>query len=202
MSARIDIVNVALTWLGADQITSLDDDSNEARIMKTNYYAAKDATLEAHEWSFAIIRWIPAKDTEAPVWGAANQFPIPANVMRVTQVESNTYGAASSYDSIHSIGRRQQADYRVESGFIITDEDSILCRGIRTIEDEGIYSGLFDHAFAAKLAMMTAYSLTESNSKFQAMASLYAATIAEAKSRDGLQGSNKRIRNRSLQNIR
>jgi hypothetical protein len=101
-----------------------------------------------------------------------------------------------------TIGRLVQADYLVESGYIITNESAIVCRGIRRIEDEGIFSPMFVYAFAAHLAMMTCYFFSESNVKFNAMSALYQLKIQEAKTRDGLQGSNKRIRNRSLQNVR
>jgi len=84
----------------------------------------------------------------------------------------------------------------------MTDEDSIVCTGIRRIEDEGIFSPLFDLAFAAHLATFLAYALTDSDGKFNAASALYTLKIQEAKSRDGLQGGSSRIRNRSLQNVR
>lgn len=203
MSARIDIVNNALTWLGEETITSLEDDSDAALIMKTNYEIARDATLEAHDWSFAIKRWVPAPDPDPPTWGAAYRFKIPSDTLRIIAVERNSAGPIpQGYSSVHSIGRRRQADYVVESGYILTDESGIMVKGIRQIEDEGIYSNLFAHALSAKLAMVTCYALSESNVKFNAMSALYQLQIQEAKTRDGLQGSNKRIRNRSLQDVR
>ncbi len=207
MSNRVDIANLALTWMGANQITSLEDEAPEAQILKVNYDLARDATLEAHEWSFAIERWIPAKDPEGPVWGAGFRFKIPSNIIRVLRVE-NTFtgplpsGTVGNVNQQRQIGRRMEADWKLESGYIITDESAILCKGIRRIEDEGIFSNLFVHAFAAKLAMLTAYSITESDGKFNAMSALYKLHIQEAKTRDGLQGSPSRLRNRSLQNAR
>jgi hypothetical protein len=204
MSARIDIVNNALTWLGALTITSLEDDSNDALVMKTNYAIARDATLEAHEWSFAMKRWIPAADPEGPEWGADYRFRIPPDILRITAVERNVSGGinVARFNNTHSIGRDRQADYVVESGFILTNDSSIRCKGIRQIEDEGIFSNLFCHALSAKLAMVTCYAITESNVKWNAMSAMYQMYIQEAKSRDGLQGSNKRIRNRSLEDVR
>ena len=202
MSARIDVANLALTWLGAEPITSLEDDSDRSLIMKTNYDLAREATLEAHEWSFAIKRWEGARNAVDPEWGASYQYTIPSDILRVLQVERvNVSGLGAAFNS-RRIGRDMQADWRVESGQIITDDDAIYCRGIRKIEDEGIYSPLFIHALAAHLAMLSAYALTESNVKFNGMSALYTLKIQEAKSRDGLQGSSQRIRNRSLQNIR
>ncbi|GAG49967.1 unnamed protein product, partial [marine sediment metagenome] len=59
MTERIDITNMALSWLGEEPITSLQDDLDRANIMAINYIPARDATLEAHDWSFAIMRFIP-----------------------------------------------------------------------------------------------------------------------------------------------
>jgi hypothetical protein len=202
MSARIDVVNIALTWLAGSQITSLEDNSAEARIMKTNYYQARDATLEAAEWSFAIKRWKPAQSGTTPIAGASYYYPIPSDILRVLRVDRPGTNAFGGRSDPYTIDREQQADWRREGNFILTNESSIVCKGIRRIEDEGIYSPLFVHAFAAHLAMLTAYSLTESDGKFNAMSALYGLKIQEAKSRDGQQGTSKRIRNRSFDRVR
>ena len=202
MSERIDIANMALTWLGASTITGFEDDAIEAEIINANYYIARDATLEAHEWSFAIKRWEGAKEADSPEWGANNRFTIPNDILRVLAVEAVGSSNLGNSFSNHQLGRAMQADWLVESGYIITDEDAIYCRGIRQVTDEGIYSPLFCHAFAAHLAMLCTYALSESNVKFNAMSALYQLKIQQAKSRDAVQGSNKRIRNRSLQNVR
>ncbi len=198
---------MALVWLGAEQITSLEDDAPEARVMQTNYALTRDATLEAADWSFAIERWIPAKDGQSPLTGAQNRFKIPSNIIRVIRVGRPTDGSFGAPDigttgDIYSIDRAPQVDHRVESGYILTNEDSISCKGIRRIADEGIYSNLFVHAFAAHLAMLGAYPITESSGKFNAMSALYMLKIKEAKSHDGLQGTSRRVRNRSLLNVR
>jgi hypothetical protein len=192
--------------MGANQITSLDDDAPEARVMKVNYEIAKDATLEAAEWSFAIKRWIPAQDATAPVAGASLRYKIPSDIIRVLRVgrpSDELYGGGwANLTDNRTIDRAQSVDFRVESGYIITNESSITCKGIRRVSDEGSFSNLFSHAFAAHLAMITAYSITESDGTFNAMSALYQLKIREAKSRDGLQGTSRRIRNRSLQYAR
>jgi hypothetical protein len=202
VSARIDIVNIALTWLGANQITSLEDDAPEAILMKSNYYLARDATLEAAEWSFAVKRWIPAKSAEVPVAGASLYYPVPSDIIRVLRVDRIRGYAYSDISDSHTIDRQPQTDWRLESGNILTNTDGIQCKGIRRVEDEGIYSPLFVHAFAAHLAMLCAYPITESDGKFNAMSALYGLKIKEAKSHDGLQGTSQRIRNRSLDRVR
>jgi hypothetical protein len=201
MSARIDIVNIALSLLGADSITSLEDDAPEAKIMKTHYYIARDATMEAHEWSFAIQRFKPAESVDDPLWGWSNSFTIPSDIMRVLQVDRNFTAAAISFNTSADMHRDQVA-HVIESGKILCNEGTIYCTGIRRVEDEGIYSALFAHAFAAKLAMLACHALTESTTKFEAMAALYTQAIQEAKSRDGQQGTTRRLRHHQMRRSR
>ncbi len=199
MSARIDISNIALSLLGAGSITSIEDDSPEAKAIKIHYDIARDATLEAYEWSFAIKRFTPPKSSTAPLWGFSSAFPIPSEILRVLQVDLNF---SSPFLTQRDDGRRNQVFHVVEGREILCNEEAIFCTGIRRVADEGIYSNLFAHAFAAKLAMLISYMISESNSKFQAMAAIYAGTIAEAKTRDGQQGSTRRMRSNWLRRVR
>ena len=198
MSARIDIVNIALTMLGAEPITSLEDEAPEARLMKVHYYIARDSTLEAHEWSFAIERFVPAKAAAAPAWGWAYQFPIPSNIIRVLTVER----VSASQMVATNRHTRHQVDHVVEGRNILATEGTIYCTGIRSIDDEGIYTNLFSTAFACRLAMMTCLAITESSTKFKEMAVMYAGAIREASSRDGQQGTTRRMRKDQLRRVR
>lgn len=199
MSIRIDIVNIALSMLGSKAITSIEDDSTEARVMKTNYIIARDATIEAYEWSFAIKRFTPAKSTEPPIWGFGSAFPIPSDILRVLQVDLDSLRPSTSRNTRE---HRNQVYHVVESGSILCDEDNIFCTGLRRVDDEGIFSNLFAHAFAAKLAVLCCYAITESNTKFRAVLAMYTGFIKEAKSRDGQQGSTRRLRGDWFRRVR
>jgi len=196
MSERIDITNMALTWLGETPITSLEDDLDTANIMSINYIPARDATLEAADWSFAIERFIPPLNAVAPVYGAANAFDIPTNILRMVAVDNPNSTANSDFTL--PINSHEQIDWVFENRQVICNLDVIHCRGVRRIEQEGLFSPNFVQAFAAKLAFLSAMSLTGS-ARIQAnMKLLYDEFIKTAKSRDGLQGRSQRIRQRSL----
>jgi hypothetical protein len=198
MSARIDIVNIALTLLGADPITSLEDDAPEALLMKIHYPIARDATLEAYEWSFAIKRFVPAVEAEQPLWGWAFQFPFPSDILRLLTVERVSSSQMVQTNRMH----RNQIDHAVENRKVLSNEGTIYCTGIRRVDDEGIYTNLFSHALACKLAMLTCLAITESSRKFEEVAIMYAGTIKEAASRDGQQGTTRRMRKQDLRRIR
>lgn len=194
MSARIDIVNQSLILLGAETITSLEDEAPQAKIMKDLYYLSRDATLEAHEWSFAIKRFQPAQETTDPLWGWSYSYPIPSDIMRVLRVDKGS----NSYNGMV----RNEVDFALEGRSILTNDSPIYCTGIRRIEDEGIYSNLFCDAFSAKLALKACTAISEDNTNAQMLAAMYAGMIKEAKSRDGQQGTTRRLRSHWLDNAR
>lgn len=199
MTERVDICNQALTWLGEEPIASIDDNLNRAEVLKINYQNARDATLEAHDWSFAIKRFIPAKLATAPEFGPANAFSVPSDIVRVVTCDVTPIGNPSIQAPI---GSNEQADWVMEHGAILTNEDQIYCRGIARITEEGRFSPLFTQALAAKLAVYVAINLTASQEIQANMLNLYAAFIHEAKTRDGLQGRSRRMRNRSFAKAR
>ena len=196
MSQRIDIINVSLRLLGAESITSLEDDAPEAQLIKDMYFIARDAMLEIAEWTFATKRFLPAKETESPAWGWTSSFPIPSDILRVTRVDR------ADIVSLGSSMNRRPAEHEVEGRKILCNEDVIYCTGIRRIEDEGIYSPMFAEAFGYKLAAQACLLITESNTKLQQMAGLYVEAIGKAKSRDGMQGTTRRLRNQTLSRAR
>ncbi|GAH07981.1 unnamed protein product, partial [marine sediment metagenome] len=78
---------MALSWLGESPITSIDDETDRANQLQINYVPARDATLEAHNWTFAIQRFIPAVNSVTPVYGAGQAFDIPPQILRVIAVD-------------------------------------------------------------------------------------------------------------------
>jgi len=191
--------------LGESEINSIEDDSDKARTLKTFYYIARDATLEIAEWTFATRRFLPAKSTTAPEWGWSALFPIPSDIIRLTQVDKNwtesggyAYGVQQDRNPVDHVVEYVEGVGRA----ILCNEDEIFCKGVRRIEDEGIYSPLFVEAFACKLAYLAALPITESNQKQQAMMGLFGQASKDAKSRDGMQNTTRRMRNRTLSNAR
>ena len=177
----------------------MDDDLKSARQMQINYIPARDATLEAHDWTFAIKRFIPAKNATPPVYGAGQAFDVPSDILRVIAVDlNNTY----SQTFTPKINSEEQIDWQFERGQIICDQDIVYARGVQRIEEEGRFSPLFVHAFAAMLASLTALNLTASAEIQANMFGLYEKFISEAKARDGIQGRSRRIRHRRLQKVR
>jgi hypothetical protein len=199
MTERVDIANMALSFLGEIPITSLDDDSSNAKQLTIQYIPARDATLEAHDWSFAIERFELPPLTEVPVYGASRMFAVPSNILRVIACDNPQINTSISNAPINS---QEQIDWVLENGNIVCNESVVYARGVRRVEDEGSFSPLFVQAFAAKLAMLLSINLTASADIQERVSQYYAYAINEAKTRDGMQGRSRRLRSRTLLRVR
>jgi len=183
MASEVDICNLALSWLGGSLITSLDDNSTEAKLCKANYAIVRDAVVESRDWTFAVQRYDLAKNATPPVNGYANGFQIPSTVLRVVEVNCGE-------------------DYRVEGNDIVTDENSVKIRAIGQVTDTSFFSPLFVQALAQRLAADIAIGLTQSRELQQQHWQLYLAKLDEAAANDGMQGKSRKITSNWLQQSR
>jgi hypothetical protein len=195
LTERVDIANICLSLLGQARIEAFEDESTRAEQLRIQYIPARDATLEAHDWSFAIERFMPGLLTEKPVYGAGNMFAVPSNILRVIACDNPAKNTSISNLPINSL---EQIDWVLENGNIVCNESVVYARGVRRVEDEGSFSPLFVQAFAAQLAMLLAINLTASADVQERVSQYYAYAINQAKTRDGLQGRSRRLRSRTM----
>lgn len=185
MSTQIEIINRALSYLGANPITALNDGSTEADVMSAVYDGIRDVVMEAREWAFATARIELAKDVATPPFGFGSQFSLPSNVLRILDVRSDTGESRLTYNSL---------DWVREGDKIYCDAERAFCRYLKRITDTSLYPPSFQQALVARLAAETSITFTESSTVRKEMWSLYGQAIAEATSLDSLQGRSARIR--------
>lgn len=185
MSTQVEIANQALGWLGAQLITSIEDPSVEAQLVKANWNPIYRAVLEAREWTFVVARKILTPLASSPVFGSSRSFQLPADCIRVLTVRSD----AQEDNTLNTL------DWRREGDEVIANADKLYIRYLRDEPDPSRYTPAFTQALAARLAWDLATPLTESNSKAQMMAQKYEYALKAAAGTDALQGRNTRIRN-------
>ena len=174
MASEVGICNQALIWVGGSLITSLSDNTTEARVCNAVYADVRDAVLEAHDWTFAIARRNLPVSATSPENGYANAFPIPSDILRVTDVNDGE-------------------DWRVEGDSIVTNEGSCKIRAVAQITDPNRFSSLFVQALAARLAADLAIPISQSRELQRQHYSIYENKLAEAVANDGMQGKSRRI---------
>lgn len=183
MASNVSICNQALSWLGAQLITSLDDNTAEAKLCKANYADIRDAITEAHDWTFAITRYNLPKNATAPVNGYSASFQIPPEVLRVLSVSDND-------------------DWGIEGQDIVTNEASVKMKAIARVTDPNRFSPLFIQALANRLAADLSIPLTQSKSLQKQHYALYQSKMDEAVTNDGLQGKSRKVTSSWLRGAR
>ncbi|SOD41316.1 hypothetical protein [Nitrosovibrio sp. Nv4] len=164
----VSIANLALQKLGAARITSLTEDSRNARSINNCYELVRDRELRAHKWNFAVKRTTLAPDATAPDFDFGYAFTLPSDCLRILPPS------------------RHGLDWKIEnhggSAAILTnDGDTLEILYISSVEDPTVFDPLFVDAFAAKLAWHICEELTQSNQKKADAFNEYKMAIREAR---------------------
>ncbi|MEK9918073.1 MAG: hypothetical protein VW496_01655 [Pelagibacteraceae bacterium] len=183
MPSVVDICNESLDLLGAATITSLTQNSKEARLCNRNYELVRDAVLRAHPWNIAVTRANLAQDSTAPSFGFTYQYTLPTDpyCLRVLSFwDSNVDNELAAYDS--------NVMYKIEGRKILSNEGTCNIIYIGRVEDSEQFDSLLTSTIAHRLAAETAYAITGSSTVAQSMQALYEQRLREAKSIDAMEG--------------
>lgn len=170
MTSKTQIANRALSKLGEPRVSNIDTvDTKAANTIRFMYDEVRDAMLTAYPWNFAMTRTQLAKDATAPSWGYNNRFQVPSDFLALYKINNDP-------------------DYRIEKGYILTDEGAPLkILYIAQITNSGEYDPLFVEAFATRLAYEACEQITQSNTKKQLLGQELQSVIKEAYASDAIQ---------------
>ena len=159
----VSISNRALTLLGAQPITSLEDDTKEARAANRMYLQSRDQVLRGHPWNFAMKRAALAANTTAPVFEYTNAYDWPADCLRIVEVDTTE-------------------KWIIEGRQIVTDDGAPLnIVYVSQVTDPTKFDALFVETYALRLAADIAYDITASQTVMSNMEELYARKLPEAR---------------------
>ena len=163
MASVVEIANQALLRVGDEPIISLGDANERGRAFNASWPFVRREVLRAHPWNIAVVRIKLAALADAPSWGFATAYEIPADSLQVLEVDT-------------------VQDWRVEGREIRTDATGEL--SIRYTKDE-TNSEIYDGILTAEIAER----LTNSRSKRELLLAEYEDKIQEARMADGEEGS-------------
>ena len=140
MISEVSICNQALSWVGANQISSFDEPSAEAEWCKSNYDFLRDAVLEERMWTFATAR---DSSTTADVdeWGKFFKHRLPEEWLAVYRVYEDRDG-------------KRPANWVREGEWILSATDIVYLWGLIRVIDTNKFTNLFVQALAARMAAM------------------------------------------------
>lgn len=173
MASVVGIVNSALIKLGADTIAALNEDSPEARAANARFEALRDEVLRAHPWNFALARAELARLVDAPAFGPAHQYQLPADCLRVMAMDG-------------------EEPFEIEGNRLLTDAESARALYVRRVADPNLFDAMFRETLALRLAADLAYKLVSSTTLAQQMMQIYREHLALARSADAQEGDGHR----------
>ena len=186
---QTSICNSALSKLGAERITSLEDDTKEGRLCKEQYEKIRDALLQSHPWNFASKRITIASDATPPAFEYSQRYQFPNNFMRLSRI-------GERWD-------HQDLDFEIEEDFILIDETSPLkIVYVTDFENVSKFTAKFITALSYKLAQLMAFELTGNGTLVGVMADNFALSFTTAASVDGQNRPTRKIQRSRLANAR
>jgi hypothetical protein len=188
MISETSICNQALSWIGGNQIDSLEEPSTEATWCRNNYPFLRDAVLEERQWTFATVRAI-SEVAETPIWGTGlYAHPVPLDWLGVFRVYRDQNG--------------NRANWHREGRDVIADAAKVYMWGTLRVTDTGFFTTMFVQALAARIAADLAIAFSQSRQLQADMWALYERKLDDAAARDGQQGRNEVIEQTVLTSAR
>jgi len=168
MASVVGICNAALQKLGAERINDLTEDTANGRSCNAAYERLRDAELRAHTWNFAKTRASLPADADAPIFGKARSFTLPAEWLRML----------SPYPEMNS----NDLDWEIEGRKLYTNDSAPLqIRYVKQVTDPNEMDALFREALASRMAVDMCEEITQSNTKRQLAQDDYKKALAEAR---------------------
>lgn len=173
----ISICNKALTYLSAERILALTENSENARRCNAIYDYTRDEIIASHTWKFAT-KWASlAQLDETPINGYTYAFALPADFIK----ERELYTDYSFY---------------IESSKLYTNDSSPKLNYIARVTDESKFPPYFAEALSRRIAADLAFGITQNASLAELAFKLADNALREAKQIDS-QGATPREPRRS-----
>lgn len=144
-TSEVDIANGALLRIGSPPITSLADNTKQARTCTLRYPKARDNILRAHDWKSAKTRAILAPVSTRPLFNFSGAFTLPPDCVRVVEIYPQYY------------------DYTVEGRYLFCNLGVVNLIYISNNVDPSVMDTHLVDAIEAELAFQICPSLLQSD---------------------------------------
>ena len=179
----VEICSVALVKIGANDITSFEDETFEADVARRLYEVTLRGLIASHPWHFsmAVAELEPVE--EPAVAGFSFVFALPADLLRIVSA-----GASS---------RARGLDYRLTGGRLHAGSSRVILHYQRRPET-AVFPPFFVQALVARLAAEFCLPLTEGTSRADALYKLAAAEHKVARLIDSQQATPRAVEDFTL----
>jgi len=157
-TSKVELINKALTLVGANPITSIDDDTNNARVVNRVYDIALRSILSECKWNFATKRLLLVTVTDTLDWYYTGE----------------SYVYQKPVDSVRIFGTNDaDAVWREEGDYILSDTAALGVLYVQFVDNPDKYPASFIDAFSDRLCSDIAFMVLNSLSTGQAFQEKY-----------------------------
>jgi hypothetical protein len=162
IASQVQIINLALGRLGANEITSLVENTTEQRLAVNAWDIARRACLRDHTWNFATTDVELNKIEGYTSFEYSHAYQLPSNNIRLLQVYGNPV-------------------YKVQGRKVLTNQPTCKIKYIADATDTSEWDASFTDLVAQRLAADMAFALTKSQSTADSNYSIYTQKLRTAK---------------------
>ena len=148
--SEVQICNLALERIGGRRITSLIDNSEDARACNSLFASLRDEIISSAQWPFAMKRAALSRLTDTPAFGFDYTYQLPSDMLRLIMLVADD-------------GETQITEFEIEGKTVLTDEETVYIKYIKRETDQTKFTAGFVKALSAKLAAELAGILAKSN---------------------------------------
>lgn len=169
MTSQIALCASALLMIGADEITSFDEDTREAKLCTNLYPTTRNALLQQHPWRFSLGQGTLARLVAKPLYGYRYAYQLPSGFLRVIEAERGNF--ALFEDKLYS------------------DEPSLNIT-YQFVPDEGRFPAYFTRVLELKMAEILSVAVSEELAKSNVFAEKARQEMIRARAIDSQQQPN------------
>lgn len=174
MASKTQILQLAAQKLSTALLTSITDDSPQARAMALCYDPMLGIALRRHVWNFATMRKnIQAQATPTPEYGFSFYLPLPGDFVRLDEA-----GTKCKY-KIENDGANHKC--------IAFNAQTLNIRYVRLETNAQLFDPLFYNYFSTEIALQVARSLTDAETAVQRLFVMRKEDLDEARLVDSIE---------------
>ncbi len=162
IASQIEIINLALGRLGANDITSLEDGTTEQKLAVNAWDIARRECLRAHPWNFAIADRELSKISDYLSFEFKYAYQLPSNCLRLLQVYGDPF-------------------YKRQGRRILLNEEVCKIKYVADVIDTTTWDASFTDLVAQRLTAELAFALTKSQSTSDSNFAIYERKLRTAK---------------------
>ncbi len=183
-NSEVEIVNSGLVKIGESRITSLDQDTEAARVANVQYPILRDKLLREYRWNFSIKRETLALDATSPGFGFPHQFRLSVDCLRVLGVYDDTE-RLENYTS-------SRVQWKVENSNdelrLLTTESVTQVFYIARVTNVALFDSQFAEVLSVDCGIDWAYTLSTGLDRLRGLKDERVELIRQAKRTDAIEG--------------